>query len=246
VEALRAANENLLQENQSYREATGELTSQITALQTALEEIGDQSELDPSTRRALDNLRRAGWRSAGGPSLVELARPAVVPGAPETTFGVLRNLLGALENRLATVKSQIANQQATVRATPTVWPLVGRWTLSSGFGRRRDPFTGEPDFHTGIDISANSGVPVRATADGTVEAAAYEGNYGNAVVLAHGMGLGTRYGHLSRIAVRPGQQVKRGDIVGYVGATGRATSPHLHYEILLHGNRINPLNILAR
>lgn len=247
LEALRAANENLLQENESYREATGELTAQITGLQTALEELGDQDQLDPNTRRALENLRKAGWRAAGGPSAADLVK-IPTPGAetPSGTFGILRDILGALENRLESVKSRIESQKATAQATPSIWPMVGRWTLSSAYGRRRDPFTGEPDFHPGIDISANTGVPVRATADGTVESAAYDGNYGNAVVLTHGLGLGTRYGHLSRFAVRAGQKVKRGDVVGYVGQTGRATNPHLHYEILLHGNRINPLNILAR
>ena len=109
----------------------------------------------------------------------------------------------------------------------------------------KDPFTGEPDFHPGLDISADRGTPVRATADGTVESAGYNGNYGNSIVVDHGFGIATRFGHLSQLQrCAPGQQVKRGEVIGYVGSTGRATSPHLHYEILLNGQPINPLRLL--
>jgi murein DD-endopeptidase MepM/ murein hydrolase activator NlpD len=125
-----------------------------------------------------------------------------------------------------------------------MWPLAG-W-LSSGFGRRADPFDGGVAFHPGLDIAADRGTPVRATADGVVNSAGYTGNYGNSVLIDHGFGIGTRFGHLSRVVVRPGQTVRRGDVVGSVGATGRATSPHLHYEILLNGQPINPLRLLAR
>ena len=247
VDALRVANETLLQENQSYREATGELTSQISSLQTALTELGEQGQLDPNTKRALDKLPLSiRSQAAGGPQLGDLRPTAARPsGTPEGTFGILRDLLGSIENRLVSVRSRIEAQQALARATPSVWPIVGRWTYSSPFGHRKDPFTGEPDFHTGIDISANVGVPVRATADGTVESAAFDGAYGNAVVLTHGFTISTRYGHLSRFAVRPGQTVKRGEVIGYVGATGRVTSSHLHYEILFNGSRISPLTLLG-
>jgi murein DD-endopeptidase MepM/ murein hydrolase activator NlpD len=112
------------------------------------------------------------------------------------------------------------------------------------YGNRKDPFTGQPDFHTGLDISAEYGTPIKATADGVVQSAGYNGNYGNSVVLDHGYGIGTRFGHMSRIAVRLGQKVLRGEVVGYVGATGRATSSHLHYEILMNGQPINPLRFL--
>ena len=90
------------------------------------------------------------------------------------------------------------------------------------------------------------GTPVRATADGEVESAGYNGNYGNSVLVGHGFGLQTRFGHLSRLAVSAGQKVKRDEVIGYVGATGRATNSHLHYEILYQGNALNPLTLLAR
>jgi len=134
--------------------------------------------------------------------------------------------------------------QALSRAAPSIWPLAG-W-LSSGYGQRKDPFDGSPEFHAGLDIAADRGTPVRATADGTVQTAGFNGNYGNAVLVDHGYGISTRFGHLSRLGVRPGQAVRRGAVIGFVGSTGRATSPHLHYEILLNGRPINPLNLLAR
>ena len=142
------------------------------------------------------------------------------------------------------MKSTVESQQALARATPSIWPLAG-W-LSSGYGSRRDPFDGSADFHPGLDIAASKGTPIRATADGVVTSAAFNGNYGNAVLIEHSSWISTRYGHLSRFAVRAGQEVRRGEVIGSVGATGRATSAHLHYEILLNGQPINPLRLLAR
>jgi murein DD-endopeptidase MepM/ murein hydrolase activator NlpD len=111
-------------------------------------------------------------------------------------------------------------------------------------GNRADPFTGEKDFHPGLDISADKGDPVYATADGKVVNAAMAGNYGNLVIIDHGYGLETRYGHLSAFKVKQGQTVKRGDLLGLVGATGRATSSHLHYEVRANGRILNPLQLL--
>jgi murein DD-endopeptidase MepM/ murein hydrolase activator NlpD len=130
-----------------------------------------------------------------------------------------------------------------MNATPSIWPVHG-W-LSAGYGMRSDPFNGGRDFHPGLDISAERGTAVRATAAGTVELAAPSGDYGNLVVVDHGFGIVTRYGHLSKFAVWPGREVKRGDILGYVGATGRATGPHLHYEVVTNGKLMNPLQLLT-
>jgi murein DD-endopeptidase MepM/ murein hydrolase activator NlpD len=179
----------------------------------------------------------------GGDVAVPAVRMAGLATA-EGTFGRLQQILGVLELGLASVRAQFESQQALARATPTIWPAAG-W-LSSAYGKRLDPFTGAPDFHTGLDISAHRGTPVRAPADGTVELAGTNGNYGKSVLVGHGFGLATRFGHLSSFVVRAGQSVKRGDLIGYVGSTGRATSPHLHYEVLLNGSPINPLRLLTR
>ena len=246
LEALRVANDSLRVENESYRTATGELAEQISSLQTALSELGEQSELDPATRAALGRLPAiVRSKAVGGGSLpTAAAAPQVSSATTDTTFGLLKNLLGVMENRLASVKNKVEGQQALARATPSAWPVIG-W-LTSGYGNRKDPFNGLPDFHAGIDIAAERGTPVRATADGTVQSAGYHGNYGNSVVIDHGFGMGTRFGHLSRFGVSTGQKIKRGEVIGYVGATGRATSNHLHYEILLNGQPLNPLRILGK
>jgi len=242
VEGLKTTNESLRLENQSYREATGELTVQIATLQAAITQLSEDAQLDPTARAAIAGLPAViRSRAMGGET-----SPAMTASnaAPEGTFGILKDVLGSLESGLASVKSRVENQQALERATPFLWPITG-W-LTSTFGTRKDPFTGRPDFHPGLDISAVQGTPVKATADGTVESAGYQGNYGNAIVLTHGFGIGTRFGHLSQIAVRPGQKIMRGEVIGYVGATGRATSAHLHYEILINGQPINPFRILTR
>jgi murein DD-endopeptidase MepM/ murein hydrolase activator NlpD len=123
-------------------------------------------------------------------------------------------------------------------STPSLAPVSG--FFSDGYGWRRDPIDGSREFHKGVDIVAPTGTPVRAAADGLVTAAGRMSGYGSMVHLAHGYGMGTRYGHLSRIVVTPGQRVKRGDIVGYVGSTGRSTGPHLHYEVFRAGGQVDP------
>ena len=240
VENLRSANEALRVENESYRDATFELTEQITSLQTALTQLGEQGGLDADTRAALAVIMRT--KGTGGASgTAEAIKRTAQP--PETTFGMLRSLLGSIENRLLSVKSEMADQQAMGRATPSIWPVTG-W-LSSTYGVRKDPYTGLPDWHAAIDIAAERGKAIKATADGTVESVGYLGNYGNQILINHGYSIATRYGHLSSFNVRVGQKVKKQDIIGYVGATGRATSPHLHYEILVNGKTMNPLTLLT-
>ena len=109
---------------------------------------------------------------------------------------------------------------------PSLWPVEGR--LTSSFGERVDPFNGEGAFHSGIDISVPYGTPIHAAADGVVTFAEFSSGYGRLIHIDHGHGVTSGYGHLSGFAISPGQHVKRGQIIGYVGTTGRATSPHLH------------------
>jgi murein DD-endopeptidase MepM/ murein hydrolase activator NlpD len=127
---------------------------------------------------------------------------------------------------------------------PSIWPVEGR--LMGGFGERTDPFSGEGAMHTGVDISAPTGTPVRTTADGIVTLAAWNSGYGQLVVVDHGGGLETYYAHLSRFTVVEGQEVRRGEQIGAVGSTGRVTAPHLHYEVRIGGAPVNPHQFLAR
>lgn len=121
---------------------------------------------------------------------------------------------------------------------PNLWPIEG--PITSSFGERQDPFNGEGAFHRGIDISGTMGEPVRAPADGTVLMAGPASGYGQEVMLDHGHGIHTLYGHLSGFAVTTGQDVHRGEVIGYVGSEGRSTGPHLHYEVRIHDTPVNP------
>lgn len=244
LSALRSNTAALEMENASYRAATGELTTQLTSLQGVIDELGTRSAFDPTLATAMQKLpaiiktrAMGGGTTSAPPTLLASALAS-----PEDTFGLLRNVLGRLESQLRVVRTDVERREALAAATPSIWPTVG-W-LSAGFGERADPLTGDPGYHQGIDISADRGKPVVATADGVVESANWAGNYGNLLVLDHGFGIKTRYGHLAGYAVHIGEAVRRGEVIGYVGATGRTTGPHLHYEVLTNGQAINPLQIL--
>jgi murein DD-endopeptidase MepM/ murein hydrolase activator NlpD len=247
VADLLRENAALQMENASYRDATTELVTQVSALQLAAESLGARAALDPDVTRAIDRLPASITNRAmgGGSVAADLAAPITsVPSTADPAFGLLRDLLHIVERRLDQARSGVERREALAAATPSLWPVTG-W-LSSPYGSRTDPFTGNIDFHPGIDIAADHGQPVRTTADGTVTTARMAGNYGKLVVIDHKFGISTRYGHLSRFAVTEGQQVSKGDIIGYVGSTGRSTSPHLHYELLLNGRQANPIRFLSR
>lgn len=244
---LRTSNATLEVENSNFRANTGELTAQIQSLESVIDDLGARSALDPAQARAMDRLPAVvKARAAGGTTKAHAPISNVLSSSltsPEDTFGVLRTLLKAIEGRLTYVRHDVERQEALAAAHPSIWPTYG-W-LTSAFGRRADPFTGERAFHQGLDISTAKGQPVYATANGVVESAAYRAEYGNLIVLRHDFGLSTRYGHLSKFNVRPGHSVKRGDVIGFVGSTGRSTGAHLHYEVLANGQLINPLPLLT-
>jgi murein DD-endopeptidase MepM/ murein hydrolase activator NlpD len=144
----------------------------------------------------------------------------------------------AQEQEARALKSYFEDQQALLASAPSIWPVRG-W-VTSDYSARLDPYTGERVMHEGIDVATSMGTPVRAPADGTVVFAGQEGGYGHVLVLDHGYGLKTRYGHLQRIDVKVGEKVKRGQFVAAVGNTGRSTGPHLHYEIRVNGVPDNP------
>lgn len=127
---------------------------------------------------------------------------------------------------------------------PSLWPVNG--VLRSSFGGRSDPFSGEGAFHTGIDLSAPVGTGVHVTADGVVASAGWSGDYGKLVIVDHGNGVETYYAHLSQFLVVPGEELRRGQIIALSGGTGRATGPHIHYEVRVGGTPVNPYKYLAR
>jgi len=244
---LLRQNTSLRMENGSYREATTELVSQVSTLQAAADDLGARATVDPQAARAMNRLPSSITHRAmgGGSSVADVTNPlTTVASTADPAFGLLRDVLHIVERKLDQARPDVERREALAAATPSIWPVAG-W-LSSTFGSRNDPFTGSRDFHAGLDISADYGQPVRATATGAVTSARHSGDFGNLVVLDHGFGISTRYGHLSRFAVAEGQQIHKGDIVGYIGSTGRSTSPHVHYELLLNGRPANPLRLLGQ
>jgi murein DD-endopeptidase MepM/ murein hydrolase activator NlpD len=244
VAQIFTTNASLEFENANYRAATEQLAGQIVALQTAMSDLGARAALDPSLQNSIQKLPAVVKSSAMGGPDASAALTSMAPGltSPENTFALLKDLLQGLESRLHTVRSDVDKRNQLAAATPSIWPTHG-W-LSSSMGNRIDPLTGGRDFHPGLDISADKGDPVYATADGKVTHAASAGNYGNLVIVEHGYGLETRYGHLSTFKIKVDQQVKRGDLLGLVGSTGRTTGPHLHYEVRANGRILNPLQLL--
>src|SRR6266550_6533938 len=244
---LRASHQALEVENASFRSATDELSTQVTSLEAAIQDLGSKSALDPNLARTMEKLPAlVKARAMGGSTEADRTAQRTLSslGTPEDTFGLLRALLESLESRLTLVSHSVDRRNALAAATPSIWPANG-W-LSSMMGHRVDPFTGDDDFHAGLDIAGERGQPVYATAAGTVTHTGFQGGYGNLIILDHGFGLETRYGHLLSYAVKPGAKVKRGDLIGHVGNSGRSTGYHLHYEVLANGKLLNPLQFLSQ
>jgi murein DD-endopeptidase MepM/ murein hydrolase activator NlpD len=171
---------------------------------------------------------------------------ANLPGTGGPAMPLDSDSLNALEEKMAHLEKDLRSYEAVMSRrgyTPYVWPVVGK--LESAFGGRRNPFGGGSyEFHTGQDIDAPWGAPVIAGATGTVSFVGWQNGYGQLVVIDHGDGLTTRYGHLSHIGVSQGAPVRRGEFVGRVGSTGRSTGPHLHYEVRINDEPVNPLQYL--
>src|SRR5262245_26593374 len=210
--------------------------------ETALAQIGDQ--LTAIEGMAGKLAQRVGLKDL--PS----ERPAGGVGAPLAKIEMFGEEQDALQKRMENLDASFERldhawdeRLLVLASTPSVQPVGG--FFSDGYGWRRDLIDGTREFHKGVDIVAPPGTPVKATADGLVTAAGRLAGYGNMVHLAHGYGMASRYGHMSKILVRPGQRVKKGDIIGLVGSTGRSTGPHLHYEVFRAGAQVDPRKFLS-
>jgi murein DD-endopeptidase MepM/ murein hydrolase activator NlpD len=146
--------------------------------------------------------------------------------------------------RINLARAHIDSYRTTLQVVPVRKPVAGEADMSSPFGVRTDPFLSRPAMHTGIDLRGEMGEPAHATANGKVSFAGWDGGYGRMVEINHGNGLATRYGHLSEIDVKVGQQVRIGQVIGKIGSTGRSTGPHLHYETRINGEPVNPQKFL--
>jgi murein DD-endopeptidase MepM/ murein hydrolase activator NlpD len=159
-------------------------------------------------------------------------------------FNFLEHNVGAAALPAGNLKLLSSVSMADLTSTPSLWPVIGH--LTGTFGERMDPFSGEGAFHTGVDISSQYGDSVRVSADGIVIEADERAGYGRLVVVDHGFGMTTYYGHLSSFNVLAGQQVRRGDTIGNVGVSGRSTGPHVHYEVRINGAPVNPMRYLRQ
>ena len=198
------------------------IESRVRRMRGVISDLGlDMAQLEAATPRA----------GMGGPYV-----PVKLP-ADAGTFE--RQLY-----RINITRSQMERLNRTLALVPYRKPVVGEVEFTSGFGVRIDPFLGRPAMHTGLDFRAAMGDPVRATANGKVASAGWAGGYGRMVEIDHGNGLSSRYGHLSEIGVKVGDQVKIGQVIGAVGSTGRSTGPHLHYETRIDGEAVDPQKFL--
>ncbi|MDD8015889.1 MAG: M23 family metallopeptidase [Acidobacteriota bacterium] len=178
-----------------------------------------------------------------GEGNIPLGEPAGNP--QNVSLGTIQNLTRkaeSVEKNLDTLVDFFESQSLRLASTPTIWPTQG-W-VSSPFGSRIDPFTGRKQFHYGVDIATNLGNPIAAPADGIVVGVKTEKMLGRSVIISHGGGITTHFGHLDRFGVVAGQKVRRGDIIGYVGRTGKALGPHLHYEVRVNDKAMNPFSYI--
>lgn len=160
------------------------------------------------------------------------------------TLAKLRNRMAAQNASYQEIRTLINSKEKLLSATPAIQPVANKDLdrIASGFGYRIDPIYKTIKMHAGLDFTAPQGTPIYATADGTVKTAGFsDGGYGNHVVINHGYGYETLYGHMVRVKVRAGARVKRGDLVGYVGSTGKSTGPHCHYEVHKNGQKLDPV-----
>jgi murein DD-endopeptidase MepM/ murein hydrolase activator NlpD len=212
-------NQRLRAENEKQRRELNHLNQRVEAVEDTSRKLAEKSGV----------LELSSLPGSGGPAL------------PIDEDG-----LATLEAKMAQLERNMRSYEAVLRErgyTPTVWPVEGK--LEGGFGGRRNPFGGGSyEFHSGQDIEAPMGAPIVSGASGTVSFVGWQNGYGQLVVVDHGGGLTTRYGHLSRIGVTLAQKVQRGEFIGNVGSTGRSTGPHLHYEVRINDQPVNPLQYL--
>jgi len=229
--ALKVANYNSLQHEaqmlraryDNLQQKVKQTNQQLASLQVLADEVGNAYGMKKQLTGSPDLIAEAPLVPTLGQSLAE--------------YSYLRttNLAGRSRNLFARADSNLL---------PAGWPISGR--LMSGFGHRSDPLSGEGAIHTGIDISAPIGTGVKATADGIVMRANWNFGYGRCVIVDHGNGYQTLYGHLSRIDVIEGQEIRQGEVVGLVGTSGKSTGPHLHYEVHVHSTPVNPYRFLSQ
>jgi murein DD-endopeptidase MepM/ murein hydrolase activator NlpD len=228
---LKTENVELRAQTKEFEQKQGALQARLKTLESVVLKLGVMAGLE----QGLPDARVGG---VGGITNGDVASPSV----DSQALNSMEHTVTDLQKRSERLESFYADQKVLLASTPSIWPVRGY--LSAGFGNRIDPFTGQRDFHPGIDVSTPLGTKVHAPADGVVLSCGQKGGYGNAMIIDHGFGIVTRYAHLDGFNVRPGQRVKRGDVIGFVGNTGRSTAPHLHYEVWVRDQAQNPIQYI--
>ncbi len=231
VSQLEDENRRLRSENERYESSLARVSERVQAIEGLATKLA----------------KAVGLKSpaAGGPLGIALVPTPPRPGREfDAEIGDLRRRAEQLDASFAKIDEVWQDRLRILASTPSLLPVPGG--VTDGYGWRKDPISGEREFHRGLDIVAPAGTPVLAPADGLVTAAGRMSGYGKMIHLAHGAGLGSRFGHLSEILVKPGQRVRRGDVIGRVGSTGRSTGPHLHYEIFRAGRPVDPRPFLPQ
>lgn len=238
---LRAQNERLKDRYDDLSDKLREMDQQMDELEkrdnNVYRSIFEASPI-PDSARAKEMENRIELATVEGMGNNELFSSLV------NTMNNLSSRIKVQNNSYMQVDELIKNKERLLAHTPAIQPVSNKelTRIASGFGYRIDPIYKTTKMHAGIDFTAPSGTPIYATADGTVRLAGNTANgYGNHVVINHGYGYETLYGHMVRVKARPGQQVKRGEVIGWVGSTGKSTGPHCHYEVHKGGNRIDPV-----
>ncbi len=237
---IQTENTQLKVEKRNLEVSTAKLTSKITDLEALSDKLINLLGNDTWTTR----FGKLNTPAVGGSNIDYSTADLLGLSSPKANVGLLKNRTAELESDLKLLEQVAVRRDGIIRATPTIWPVTGR--ISSHYGNRMDPFTGDNELHMGVDIASLYGTVVHSPADGIVIYAQRMAAYGNLVILDHGNGLTTRLGHLARFAVRSGQKIHKGDIIGHVGTTGRSTAPHLHYEVRFNDRPVNPRTYLPR
>jgi murein DD-endopeptidase MepM/ murein hydrolase activator NlpD len=234
-----------------YRERLGKLQG---ALESATQEIRQLQQLK---NRFMELATPASLRPRSeqrGDMRIDGRGGPLIPGlrtGGSTSLPLAQSLdraiddFSALSKIASGMREDWDSQLAWLHALPTGLPVDGEFQVTSGWGLRMDPFTGQLARHEGLDFTASDGTPIVAAADGIVTRSGWESTYGNIVEITHAEGFMTRYAHLSQRRVNEGQQIKRGQHIADVGSTGRSTGPHLHYEVFRHGRVMNPVQVLS-
>lgn len=239
----------LIQENEQKAAQLAALTdkiSEINAKMVELKEFDNKLKVMVDLEPGHDDTQFLG---IGGPDSQLIDSDNIIEDAHKKLTRLMHQSLDNLEDEIAVQTQEKAQlyeflegQKSMLACTPSIWPAKG-WT-TSGFGYRISPFTNQKEFHEGLDISARIGTEIIAPADGVVYETGKTYGFGNLLIISHGYGIKTIYGHLSKTLVKKGQSIKRGDKIALIGNSGRTTGPHLHYEIQLNGMPVNPKNYI--